>query len=444
LVVRHPPFFELRDALFVLVHVGHLVSDVGQHAPVTSLTYPTPTLCASAKEPSANPLLSSPLDKGNPKIHTLFTLIAYMKALDRRRRSSLLERSLRYALSHNDVRIGMLIAALTPIPTHERLGRDMMFGEPTEDHAERDFSGSRSSGFATRRTEFMYTNRVRRTVAKALYRLVFAQAYLASYREGPKNRELFDGVGVYCMFIGYPRSGHSLIGSLLDAHPVAIIAHELDALKFVEAGVDRDRLYYLLLDNSQRSARREREWTGYTYKVPCQWQGRFDKLQIIGDKKGGKSTLQLAENLNLLHLLQKTVATDVKLIHVVRNPYDNIATIYKHSQGHKHATVLRTVIEDYFSRCETNADLKKRLKNETVLDVRHESFVDNPKSSLCELCGFLGIGYDTAYLEDCASIVFKSPHKSRYDIEWDAASLAAVRDGIRRFDFLKGYSYEGR
>jgi hypothetical protein len=134
----------------------------------------------------------------------------------------------------------------------------------------------------------------------------------------------------------------------------------------------------------------------------------------------------------------------VKLIHVVRNPYDNIATMYKHSSSHKHTTVLRTVIQDYFSRCETNADLKKRLENDAVLDVRHESFVDDPKSSLRELCSFLGIGHDRSYLEDCAGIVFKSPHKSRYDIEWDAASLAAVRDGIHRFDSLKGYSYEGR
>jgi hypothetical protein len=37
------------------------------------------------------------------------------------------------------------------------------------------------------------------------------------------------------MFIGYLRSGHSLIASLLDAHPNAIATHELDALKFVGA-----------------------------------------------------------------------------------------------------------------------------------------------------------------------------------------------------------------
>jgi hypothetical protein len=37
------------------------------------------------------------------------------------------------------------------------------------------------------------------------------------------------------MFIGYLRSGHSLIASLLDAHPNPIATHELDALKFVGA-----------------------------------------------------------------------------------------------------------------------------------------------------------------------------------------------------------------
>jgi hypothetical protein len=40
--------------------------------------------------------------------------------------------------------------------------------------------------------------------------------------------------------------------------------------------------------------------------------------------------------------------------------------------------------------------------------------------------------------------MFESPHRSRHDIEWDAASLATVRNGIERFYFLKGYSYEDR
>ena len=78
-------------------------------------------------------------------------------------------------------------------------------------------------------------NQVRGAIAKALDPPLLTWAYLASYYKGRENREIFDNVQTYCMFIRYLRSGHSLIASLLDAHPNAIATHELDALKFVGA-----------------------------------------------------------------------------------------------------------------------------------------------------------------------------------------------------------------
>jgi hypothetical protein len=44
----------------------------------------------------------------------------------------------------------------------------------------------------------------------------------------------FSSVRTFVLFVGYPRSGHSLIGSIMDAHPNIIIAHEvLAALRHV-------------------------------------------------------------------------------------------------------------------------------------------------------------------------------------------------------------------
>jgi hypothetical protein len=37
----------------------------------------------------------------------------------------------------------------------------------------------------------------------------------------------FSNVRTFILFVGYPRSGHSLIGSIMDAHPNVIIAHEV-------------------------------------------------------------------------------------------------------------------------------------------------------------------------------------------------------------------------
>ena len=51
--------------------------------------------------------------------------------------------------------------------------------------------------------------------------------YLASLYKGHQNRELLDNTETYCMFLGYQRSGHSLIGALLNAHPGTVIAHDL-------------------------------------------------------------------------------------------------------------------------------------------------------------------------------------------------------------------------
>ena len=80
------------------------------------------------------------------------------------------------------------------------------------------------------------------------------QRYVASALGSLVNRRLFARVESLCLFIGYPRSGHSLIGALLDAHPNAIIADELDALKYVHAGFRRNQLFYLLLRGSRQSA----------------------------------------------------------------------------------------------------------------------------------------------------------------------------------------------
>jgi len=66
--------------------------------------------------------------------------------------------------------------------------------------------------------------------AKALDR---ARDYPRSFCGGFQNRRLFEAIKTYCMFIGYPRSGHSFVGALLDAHPKNINAHQLYTKKYI-------------------------------------------------------------------------------------------------------------------------------------------------------------------------------------------------------------------
>lgn len=47
----------------------------------------------------------------------------------------------------------------------------------------------------------------------------------------PLTRSVIDGVEKFVIFIGYPRSGHSIIGSYMDSHTNMIIAHEYPLFK---------------------------------------------------------------------------------------------------------------------------------------------------------------------------------------------------------------------
>ena len=86
------------------------------------------------------------------------------------------------------------------------------------------------------------------------------------------------------MFIGIGRSGTTLIGALLDAHPNMAIANQQTTPKYLRPRLfSRSQIFYLLLRNS-RNAVRTRRMGGYSYAVTGQWQGRFDALEVIGDK----------------------------------------------------------------------------------------------------------------------------------------------------------------
>ncbi len=286
------------------------------------------------------------------------------------------------------------------------------------------------------------------TGARKAYRgLDLAGSYLRSSFGGRKNRDLFAQVEAYCMFVGYPKSGHSLFGSLLDAHPEAIIAHEQDALRYLGAGFGKVQLFHLLLENSRRYADAGRDWNVYSYRVPGQWQGRFRKLRVIGDKKGALSTIRLDKAPNLQHKLQKTVGVPVKYVHVVRNPYDNISTMLRDGvfdwRSGGRGRDLKRNIEDYFSLCEAMKRFKERTDPSDVFEVRHEEIVADPERALRRLCAFLDLGTPEDYLRDCAAMVFRSPSKSREKVEWSAEDVEYVRRRAQEFDFLRGYSYEG-
>ena len=51
-------------------------------------------------------------------------------------------------------------------------------------------------------------------------------------------------------------------------------------------------------------------------------------MQVMGAKKGGKTTRQLKlQGMKVLNEIQQVLKIPIKYIHVIRNPYDNISTM---------------------------------------------------------------------------------------------------------------------
>src|SRR4030095_11514403 len=103
---------------------------------------------------------------------------------------------------------------------------------------------------------------------------------------------------------------------------------------------------------------------------------------------------------------------------------------------------LETKIDIFFTLCSSIIKLKNQLPPAQMFDLRLESFIEDPKPHLEDLCSFIGVKAEARYLEDCASIVFESPKRSRFDIEWSRESIAKVRERMEGFSFLSGYTYD--
>lgn len=248
----------------------------------------------------------------------------------------------------------------------------------------------------------------------------------------------YDDIERYCMFIGYPRSGHTLVGSLLDAHPEVVISHELDALRYLRAGFSREQIFSMILHKDKVFTGKGREWTGYDYAIEGLWQGRYRRLKVIGDKKGGGSSRHLQAKPDIIEKLRKKMQLPIKLIHIVRHPLDNIAT---HKRKYSIKPTLQEAVDDYFLRVEANAKLKTEVSEVEWCELTHEEFIEAPERALTTLIEFLGVEPYENYIKAAADKVFNSPSKSRRKIEWPKEMVEQVAERSQKYDFLKSYKF---
>lgn len=260
--------------------------------------------------------------------------------------------------------------------------------------------------------------------------------YLSSAWGAIGAREL-DDVERFCLFIGHARSGHSLIGSLLNAHPEMVISHELDAVGYLSHGFGRRQLYWLILQRDAVFGEMDRTWTGYDYSVPGQHQGEFDRLRVIGDKRGRTTALELGAKPALLDRLRRTVGVPIRVVHVTRNPYDNIAT-----EAVRRRLTLADATRWYERSCSAVDRVRPLLAPDELVDLGYESFTERPREGLAALCRFVGVEATDSYLDSCSGVVWPATKRRRDALDWTAEDRRRVEALIAGHPVLGTYTFD--
>ena len=293
------------------------------------------------------------------------------------------------------------------------------------------------------------------------------------------DKTSLENIEVMLLTIGFNRSGSSLLGFLLTAHPNMVIADEPtvrsrlmkrrgglikyygDLKNINEAKRPKIQILYkadlqemidyiISVDHVRwQHGKIEAQQTrspiaSFTVKrdqryihVPNQYQGRFKQLKVIGVKLSLLNTIILLEDNileNFKRKLEKSKIT-LKFIFMVRNPYDIVATIKRIRPDKNSYSIV-------MNACERNMRILKQIDTREIFISRHEDMVKEPSEQLTKLCDFLQVPIPTGYLEDCASQIAEECYRSRFEYDWPKDEKEGVASLIKKYDFFSGYDWD--
>ena len=293
-------------------------------------------------------------------------------------------------------------------------------------------------------------------------RPVWALRLRAEWEARRRARRLA-GARTLVQFVGFPRSGHSLIGSLLDAHAEATVAHELDAMGLFLKGLPVDRIAALMDWNSEVFSDQGRWWNGFSYALdgaPPPGPPR-----VVGDKKGDWAARWCAADPSLIDRFRAATPLACRWILVTRSPFDNVATMTlrrggeydrlriaaasgaafredlaaAQADGRIAAAADDAMIADYRGLCAATAAMKARVPSEEWLEVVYERFTADPGAELDRILRFVELDPDPALISSATDLVRAGGSRSRDKVTWSDAQRDALDAAIAEHDFLGAY-----
>lgn len=241
-------------------------------------------------------------------------------------------------------------------------------------------------------------------------------------------------VKYFLMFAGYPRSGHTLVASMLNAHPNVICSNQQFVLTDGIAGLDS------ILSRIEAGCHRS-QWKPEAYVEPLPKR----EITVIGDKTGHRTIERLIEAPMELDVFKKSIPWPIKWIHVYRNPFDNLATWTKLNWENREVKIPQEQeFQNVFQKYEAlNKKIVEMQKTENVLSVSHERVIRFIDKTLDQICSFLEIKKYDEWRAKCIKTKWKEPRITRSNIGWNPNMRAQVAKLTRQYKWLDGYDYGG-
>lgn len=293
--------------------------------------------------------------------------------------------------------------------------------------------------------------------------------------EGLKRTyQMYDEVKTFVMFIGCSRNTDKLTSAMLDAHSEILLPQNYDIIgnwwmfhqnRLQELAKQKYMLFYHLhhLSSLQTLFREQATetskfwlWTfkgsGIDYKnVPGAWQGTIKQnLKAIGDSSGlVTSTKLLARNGNfsVLRDIEKMVGIPVKFVHIITNPFDDIASIVIRTQSQRGTkvndpTAVNDALKNVFALLDTNEQVRQ-IYGDRVLDVYINDLMLKQKETLKNICSFLEIHCDDFYFKVIEKVFTEGYNLRPRDlVEWKTEDKNWIETKMKKFDFLQPLSFE--
>jgi len=248
---------------------------------------------------------------------------------------------------------------------------------------------------------------------------------------------------IWLEFVGEGRSGHTVVASILDAHPNIRISEEKkwvgrwyrnagDTKEDIMSGVvsctgGRERNKYLISGSHQ-----------LTHTPP---------LLVAGDKCGWAAVNEVKRRgapKDIIGRFADFMEMDYRVIHTVRNPFDNIASwcvspkyIRRFPSDYGR---LRQMIRRYSRFCTTVCEMTETMEKEKIYTLYNEDLIERPQETISNLLEFLSVPYTAEQVGLFSSVVLDRPTAKSNSMEFlgDCHEMVYWRI-IDKYPFLSKY-----